>query len=106
MAGSPAGIDQSESSANASSRAAIELPASSRMVVRSARVELRNQAVKAVCYALEQVAAEVGGYISATDSAGVGDDLSRVEITLRVPAERFGQALVRVRENGEVLHGN
>jgi hypothetical protein len=81
-----------------------EAPApSQRMVVRTARLEVRTSALSEASAALTGLAEGVGGYVAEAESTGVGDDLSRVEATLRVPSSRFDDTLEQLRARGDVL---
>lgn len=81
-----------------------DLQPSTRMVIRTARLELRTADLSSVAATLTTLAESLGGYVERSDSSGVGDALSRVDATLRVPAKGFDRALAELRDRGEVLH--
>ena len=82
---------------------AAEAAVEDRMVVRTARLELRSEDPSAAAAELTRLADAMGGYVASSDASGVGDDLARVDATLRIPADRFEEALAAVRGEGEVL---
>jgi hypothetical protein len=74
-----------------------------RLVIRSGRLELRTADLEEVSNALGGIASDFGGYIETSDGSGGGEAFERYEATLRVPGERFENAMAELRTHGDVL---
>jgi hypothetical protein len=82
----------------------LEVPdVAERKVIRSARMELRADDPAAVAAVATALTAQAGGFVAASNATGVGEAIERVDMTLRVPAERFEAVLGDLRDDGEVL---
>lgn len=80
-----------------------DISVSDRKVIRTARMELRADDPAAVAAAATQLTAQSGGFVASSNATGVGDAIERVDMRLRVPAERFEGVLGELRDDGEVL---
>jgi hypothetical protein len=103
-----AAMDAAPASAgeDAPSRAGLEtevVDPSARKVIRSARMELRADDPASVAAIATQLTAQAGGFVAASNATGIGDAIERVDMKLRVPAERFEAVLGELRDDGEVL---
>lgn len=74
-----------------------------RKVIRTARMELRVDDPAAAAAIATALTAQAGGFVASSNATGVGDDIERVDMKLRVPAERFEAVLGDLRDDGEVL---
>lgn len=74
-----------------------------RMVIREATVDLRADHPGDVADSIINLAASAGGFVVQADKTGVGDEVTRVEVTLRVPEKEFEPTLVRLRALGTPL---
>lgn len=77
--------------------------AAERMVIRNARVTLRSDAPNEVAIVATRLAEQVGGFVESSDTQGVGEEISRVDAAIRVPADRFESVLTELRAHGELL---
>lgn len=75
-----------------------------RMVIHRASLELRADDPSAVIAFATNLSAREGGYVASSSTRGVGNDVERVDATLRVPADRFEGALAELRAQGSRLH--
>jgi hypothetical protein len=80
-----------------------DISTSERKVIRTARMELRAEDPAAVAAIATQLTAQSGGFVASSNATGVGDAIERVDMRLRVPAERFEGVLAELRDDGEVL---
>ena len=78
-------------------------PKARRMVIREAHVELRSEKPGALGARITQLAEGSGGFVVSSDANGVGDAVTRVNITVRVPSNQFEPTLVQLRGFGELL---
>lgn len=74
-----------------------------RMVIRNASLHLRAESPEAVAAAAVGLAQQVGGFVASSDTQGAGDDVYRVDASVRVPAARFQDVLAQLRGQGELL---
>ena len=80
----------------------IDAPAD-RMVIRTARIQIRAESpAQVVAHAIE-LAESGGGFVSNSESHGVGDDVDLAQATLRFPSNRFEGMLAELRGEGELL---
>ena len=80
-----------------------DISVSDRKVIRAARMELRAEDPAAVAAIATQLTAQSGGFVASSNATGVGDAIERVDMRLRVPADRFEGMLGDLRDDGEVL---
>ncbi|MDO5053315.1 MAG: DUF4349 domain-containing protein [Pseudoclavibacter sp.] len=73
-----------------------------RTVVTSGVMTIANEDVAGTAGAAELAATELDGRIDRRDESGAGGGTARVELTIRVPADRYEDLLARLRELGEV----
>ncbi len=81
-----------------------DAPDSARMVIRRANLQLRGDAPQAVIARATALTEQYGGYVAASNTHAVGDDIQQIDATLRVPSERFEAVLSSLRSEGELLH--
>jgi hypothetical protein len=81
----------------------VDLSVTERKVIRTAKMELRADDPAAVAASATQLTAQAGGFVASSNATGVGDAIERVDMRLRVPAERFEAVLGKLRDDGEVL---
>jgi hypothetical protein len=74
-----------------------------RKVIRTARMELRADEPAAVAAIATRLTDQAGGFVASSSTTGVGEDIERVDMKLRVPAERFEGVLADLRDDGELL---
>ncbi len=74
-----------------------------RMIIRKAQLSLRADAPDAVASAATRLAERVGGFVASSDTEGVGEQIHRIDASLRVPAAQFERVLTELREHGELL---
>jgi len=87
-----------------------EVPSvSQRLVVRNATLDIVVQDPEATMNALVQVAANLGGYVVSSELSTLrlrnGREVPQATVKLRVPAERFEQALQAIREQALRVSG-
>lgn len=75
-----------------------------RMVIRTARVELRSESPADVVTRAVRVAEEAGGFASGSQTHGVGAEVEQATATLRIPATSLTSVLDALRLEGELLH--
>lgn len=68
-----------------------------RMVIYTVDLELIVKDTSATVAQLESLATEMGGFVSGSNSWKDGDQL-RASVTLRVPADKLGDALAQIRD--------
>lgn len=73
-----------------------------RKVIHTARLEIATDELGDASATLSGIAEGVGGYVATSDSSGVGDEITRVSATLRVPTAAFETALAQLRAKGTV----
>jgi hypothetical protein len=78
-------------------------PTTPRMVVRNATLRLRADSPDAVAATAARLAEQAGGFVASSDTQGVGEQIHRVDASLRVPADRFPEVLTQLRAEGELL---
>jgi hypothetical protein len=79
------------------------LPASNRMVIQNADMARRvDDAEKAKADA-ETMTKSMGGYVESSSISGIEDQLPVANLTLRIPAPRFDEAMKRLRAMGEKI---
>ena len=74
-----------------------------RMVIRTGRLELRTDAVEEVAGELGDLADRFGGYVERSDGSAAGDAFRNYEAALRIPGDRFDRAMAELRTRGEVM---
>ncbi|HEV8550313.1 MAG TPA: DUF4349 domain-containing protein, partial [Polyangiaceae bacterium] len=74
-----------------------------RMVMSEVALSLRAASPAKAAEAATAVAARAGGYVSSCDSTTADDVVVRVEMVLRVPAEKLEPTLAELRRQGHVL---
>ncbi len=72
-----------------------------RKIIRTATLTLETDAVSARFEDVGNIAAGAGGYI-ASSTFGKSEDRDTASVTVRVPADRYQDALVQLRKLGEV----
>jgi hypothetical protein len=77
---------------------------SARMVIRTARIELRAETPAEVVARAIRVAEEAGGFVSGSQASGTGEDIEQTTATLRIPATAFERVLDTLRHEGDLLH--
>jgi hypothetical protein len=77
--------------------------ATARMVIRTARVQLRADAPAEVVARAIGLAERAGGFVASSETHGVGADVDQATATLRVPADAFQSVLASLRAEGELL---
>jgi len=89
------------SSADGSFQLAGVLDLTDRKIVKTGEVTLRVPDVSASVGIVRALAVELGGYVGATSAGAAGDSAT---LTLRFPADRFDDALERLRAmDGEII---
>lgn len=73
-----------------------------RKVIHTARLDIAADELGDASATLAQIAESVGGYVATSDSSGVGEEITRVSATLRVPTTAFESALAQLRAEGTV----
>lgn len=74
-----------------------------RMVIREAHVDLRAEHPAAVADDVIRLTESAGGFVVQADRSGVGDDVTRIDVTLRVPERQFEPTLAQLRGLGTPL---
>lgn len=74
-----------------------------RMVIRTGRLELRTDAVEEVAGELGALADRYGGYVERSDGSAAGDAFRNYEAALRIPGDRFDRAMAELRTRGDVM---
>jgi hypothetical protein len=77
-------------------------PESGRLIIRTAEIRMRVASLDAAEAGLKAKVAELGGYILSAQRSGV-DDTAVMQVTFRVPAESFDQALATVQALAKVV---
>lgn len=72
-----------------------------RKIIRTATLTLETDAVSARFEDVNNIAAGAGGYI-ASSTFGKSEDRDTASVTIRVPADRYQDALIQLRKLGEV----
>ncbi len=80
----------------------VDAPAD-RMVIRTARIQIRAESPAEVVARAIALAERGGGFVSNSESHGVGEDVDLAQATLRVPSNRFEGLLAELRGEGELL---
>lgn len=75
-----------------------------RMVIRTARVELRSDTPADVVARAIHLAEQAGGFTSGSQTHGVGAEVEQATATLRIPATSLSSVLDALRLEGELLH--
>lgn len=75
-----------------------------RMVIRTARVELRSDTPGDVVVRAIRIAEEAGGFVAGSQAHGVGEQIEQATATLRIPATQLQAVLDTLRSEGELLH--
>ena len=78
-------------------------PAADRMIIRTANLELRADDPARVAATATTLAEDAGGFVAHSQSAGVDTEIDRVDLRLRVPADRFDTVMSALRNEGELL---
>lgn len=78
-------------------------PQAARMVIRTARLRLRDDAPEDIIARATRLAERVGGFVADSNTSGVGESIQQVDATLRVPSDRFEAVLEALRDEGELL---
>ncbi|MCH9681997.1 MAG: DUF4349 domain-containing protein [Deltaproteobacteria bacterium] len=78
-------------------------PRSKRLVIRNAQLELRADSPDHVAAAAARLAEQVGGFVASSDTQGVGEQIHRIDASLRVPAIHFERVLADLRMEGDLL---
>ncbi len=81
------------------------MAAGRRMVIREAHIELRVDHPAAIIAQTTALAEGVGGFVVNSQANGVGQDVTRVDVTLRVPEKRFESSLGKLRTLLTLLSG-
>lgn len=76
---------------------------SDRMVIRTARIQIRAELPAQVVARAIELAERGGGFVSNSESHGVGDDIDAARATLRVPSDRFEELIAALRAEGDLL---
>lgn len=71
-------------------------------IIRNARVNLEVESPEEVSAALEELADEIGGYVSEMSQRHAGDRQVVVNMTVRIPAEKFSDYYSEVTATGVV----
>lgn len=74
-----------------------------RMVIRTARVQLRADAPADVIARAIALAERAGGFVASSETHGVGADVDQATATLRIPADAFESVIASLRAEGELL---
>ncbi len=78
----------------------------SRMVIREATLELRADAPQAAAVEVTRAVEKAGGFVVTSDATGTGKDVTRIDVTVRVPSKKFESTLAELRQLGVVLREN
>src|SRR5262245_51761259 len=90
-------------SGGSASAPAAETARATRMVVRSANLELRSSEPRIIADRAAEVAAAVGGFVLSSELRAEGESVRESVVELRVPEASFEAALRRLRSLGTVL---
>ncbi len=77
-------------------------PENERLIIRSGEIHIRVPDLDSAEASLKAAVAELGGYILSAQRSGV-DDAAVMQVTFRVPAERFDEALAAVQALAKVV---
>jgi hypothetical protein len=90
-------------SSTAPAAAATPMPAPQRMVIRTAELGLAIPAHEAWLRSVNELTAELGGYLVDASTRQADERVKRGELTLRVPQESFELALQRIKAAATVV---
>jgi hypothetical protein len=74
-----------------------------RKVIRTARIELRADDPAGVAATATKLTEGSGGFVASSNATGIGDAIERIDMRLRVPADKFEGVLESLRDDGELL---
>lgn len=74
--------------------------AADRLIIKTASLSLTVKDAEAALEAVKTTAAALGGFVSNSQSTRVADDRVRVSVTIRVPADKFDEALKQIKQAG------
>ncbi len=77
------------------------IPRDDRQIIRTANIDLEVESVDQRSKEIEQMVTQMRGYIESSETATY--NLPRATFHVRVPSERYQEALDKLREMGEVL---
>jgi hypothetical protein len=77
-------------------------PESERLIIRTAELRMRVADIDAAEAGLKAKVSELGGYVLSAQRSGA-DDTAVMQVTFRVPAEKFDEALVAVQALAKVV---
>jgi hypothetical protein len=77
--------------------------AGERMVISEVRPALRSEDPARAAERASGVASRTGGYVLSRDAVSAEESVVRVDMVLRVPAEKLESSLVELRQTGKVL---
>jgi glycine cleavage system regulatory protein len=75
-----------------------------RKLIRTGQVSLEVKSTPAAVEAIQRLAAELGGYVAESRAVRQDGDRQAGSLTLRVPAERFAQAVSGLKSLGKVVN--
>lgn len=75
-----------------------------RMVIREAHLDLRAAEPTLAGEKIAKMAEAAGGYVVSSKATGNGEAVVRVDVTLRVPADKFQPTLAKLRALGKPLN--
>ncbi len=73
-----------------------------RKIIRTATINIESEAVSRNFEDVANIATGAGGFVASSSFGNVGDDKQRASVTIRVPGERYEDALRQLRQLGEV----
>jgi hypothetical protein len=73
-------------------------------LIRTGQVSLEVKSTPAAVAAIQKLAAELGGYVAESRAARQSGDRQAGSLTVRVPAERFGEAVTAFKSLGKVVN--
>lgn len=76
--------------------------AAPRMLIRSGNATVEARDVDAAVGRARQLAASLGGHVAGSSTEGGRDQVRRATLELKIPADRFDQAIARLRDLGRV----
>ena len=100
MAPEERGIDADDVAFNAYRPGEVEAAQARRYIIRNARLSLVVQDIDEAVGQLQEETGRMNGYVSALDIYTISDDRRAGNITLRIPEERFDQALETFKAMG------
>ncbi|MFA7249555.1 MAG: DUF4349 domain-containing protein [Dehalococcoidia bacterium] len=95
--GAPSSIDRAASSPNQSPEQPLPTVGDARTIIRNGTADLEVRSVADAFESIRQIAAAANGSVADSSFTGSGDRQS-AQMTLRVPVERFGDVVARLRE--------